>query len=101
MALSHPIHTRFGADDSRFVRHVEQTADGFATVGAIVERALVHIHADELVGRWQVEIARKLHGISERFFAMIEAVLNTFAQRRGYGKHQLRTKGASNCVASK
>ena len=100
LALPHPIHYCFGTDDAGLVAHVEQAADGFAAVGAVVEGAFVHVHADELVGRLRVEIAGKLHGVSQRFFTMIEAVLDAFAESRGDGSHQLGSEGAANGVAA-
>jgi len=37
------------------------------------QRALVHVHADEFVRELPIEITRKLHRISQRFFAMNQA----------------------------
>ena len=43
-------------------------------VFAVVERALVDVHADEAVGQRGVEVAGELHGVGERLFAVVECV---------------------------
>src|SRR6202044_1777950 len=78
--LPSPIHARFRPDNPRFVPHIQQPSHGFAAVRTVIECALVHVHADKLVSLFRVEIAGKLHCVSQRFFAMIESILNTLAQ---------------------
>src|SRR5207302_1119879 len=56
----------------------EKTADRFAPLSAVVEREVVHVHADEAVGAAGIETPRKLHRIGQRFITMIEGVLNAF-----------------------
>ena len=73
--------------------HVEQTADGLTSFRAVVEGAIIHIHADKLVGELRIEVAGKLHGVGQRFITMFERVLNALAQRGGdlqhvYGEHR-------------
>src|SRR5581483_10907339 len=66
-ASANPIDARFRPDDACLVAHVEKTADSFASVRTVVERAFVHVHPDKLVGRCGVEITRKLHRVGEGF----------------------------------
>ena len=73
------IHSGFLGNDSCFVAHVEQAAYRFSSIGAVVEGALVHVHADEFVGELGVEVAGELHGVGQGFFAVIEGVLNALA----------------------
>ena len=56
-------------------------------VFAVVQRALVHVHADEAVCQLRVEVARELHGVGQRLFAMIQSVLDAVAERLGHGAH--------------
>jgi len=79
-------------NDVALVTHFQQTSDGLATLLAIVQRALVHIHADEAAGELTVKITGKLHGVFEGFVAMIERVLNAFLESHRDFMHQLRTQ---------
>jgi len=45
------LHQGRDGDDAAFVTEIEQRANGLAAVGAIVEGALVHVHADESAGQ--------------------------------------------------
>ena len=67
--------------------HSKQLANGLFPVFAVIERALVHVHAHEAVCQLRVKIAGKLHGILESRFAMIQRVLDAVAQRLGNGEH--------------
>src|ERR1041384_8682002 len=59
-ALLCKVHSWLDRNNSRAMAHVEQAADGFFAVGTIVERALIHIHADELVRHLRIEVAGEL-----------------------------------------
>ncbi len=59
--------------------------NGFAAIGAVVERALVDVHADEAVGEGGVEVAGELHGVGKGLFAMVESVLDAVAEGIGCG----------------
>src|SRR6202451_2066737 len=98
--LRYPIHVRFRADDSRFVSHVEQAAHGFAAIGAVVQCALIDVHADKLVRRLRIQIAGKLHGVRQSSFAMVKPVLNAVTQRGRDRRHEFRAKRAANDVAA-
>src|SRR6266567_4918174 len=78
--------------------HVQQPPDAFPAVIAVVEGTLVDVHADEFVGKLRVEIAGELHGIGQRFFAMIDGVLNTVAQSLRHTGDRLRTEGATDRI---
>src|SRR3954462_12192612 len=70
-----------------------------AAVFAIVERAPVHVHANEAVGELMVEIARELHSILERLLAMIQRVLNALPHRCSDLRHQLWTERALDSIS--
>src|SRR5262249_9798416 len=100
LLLLHELHFRLVGDDAGLVTHVEQAAHGFAAVVAVVERALVYIHADELVGHAAVEITRKLHGVTERVLAMVESVLNAFRERAPHAAHGFSAEVSANGVSA-
>src|ERR1039458_8425369 len=58
--LRREIDSGFLRNDSCLVAHVEQTAHGFAAIGAVIEGALVDVHADEFVGELGVQVAGEL-----------------------------------------
>ena len=70
-------------NDAAVVAHFQELADGFAAVFAVVQCALVDVHADEAVGQSRVEIASELHGVVEGGFAVIEGVLDRVAEGVG------------------
>src|SRR4051812_34619975 len=72
-ATSNPLHTRRHWNDPRFVAHIQEPPDGFPAVVAVVESALVDVHADEFVGELSIEVAGELHGVGESFFAVVES----------------------------
>src|ERR1700720_2082646 len=78
-ALLHPLHVRCLRNNPCLVPHVEQPLHRFPAVLAIVEGALVNVHADKFIRELSIEIAGELHSIAERFFAMIDGVLDTLA----------------------
>ena len=80
--------------------HVQQAAHGFASIRAIVQGALVDVHADKLVGELGIDIARELHGVGQGFVAMVERVLNAVPQGPGYFRGQLRSQTALYRVAT-
>ena len=88
----YPLYSRRLRNDASFVPHVEQQAYGFASVIAIIQGTLVDIHANEFIGLLGVEVAGELHGVSQSFFAMIDAVLNTLAQRVADAGHGVGTQ---------
>ena len=47
-----------------------------------------------------IEIAGELHGVGQRFFAMIDGVLDALAQRLGDTGHRFRAKRATDGVSS-
>ena len=59
-AVVDPIDVSRVWDHAGAVAHVEQAVHGFAAVITIVEGALVHVHAHELVGEIAVEVAREM-----------------------------------------
>jgi hypothetical protein len=85
--LADEVDVGFHGDDTAIVAHVEELFDGFAAVVAVVESALVDVHADEAVGHGGVEIASELHGVFEGSFAVVKGVLDTVAQ--GVGGNEL------------
>src|SRR5690349_24964561 len=93
--LFHKIHFGFVRNYAGLVAHIEQAPDGFAAILAVIECALVYIHADEPVGGRRVEVAGKLHGIGKSFFAMLQRVLDAVAKSVGDGRHQVCAQAAA------
>ena len=48
--LAYEVDFGFVGNDAAVVAHGQELGDGFAAVGAVVEGALVDVHADEAVG---------------------------------------------------
>jgi hypothetical protein len=71
-----------------------------AAVIPVVQGAIIYVHADEFIGELGIEVARKLHRISERFLAMINGVLDTLAQRLGNTSHGFMAERSSNGVSA-
>src|ERR1700723_1752373 len=78
--------------------HIEKTAHRFAAVVAVIQRALIHVHADKLIRELGIEIARKLHGVSERLFAMADGVLDALMQRVCDAGHRFATERAADGI---
>ena len=99
-ASVHKIHLRRDRDDAALVSHIEQLADGLPAVGAVVQGALVHIHAHKAAGHSGVKIAGKLHGIFERLFAVVERMPDAVAQSLGDDLVLFRAQRAADGVAA-
>jgi hypothetical protein len=50
LALADEIDLHWMGNDAALVAHGEKLANGFFPIFAVIERALVHVHADEAVG---------------------------------------------------
>src|SRR3974377_268678 len=97
---AHKIHRRLVGNNTALVSRVEQPGDGLAAVLAVVEGALVDVHSDELVGLLYIQIAGELHGILQRFFAVVESVLDAVAERVAAGQDQLSSQVALDGVST-
>ena len=86
-ALTDEVDLGFVRDDAALEAHLQQLADGFAAVFAVVQGALVDVHADKLVGERGVEVAGELHGVGERLLAVGEGVLDAVTQGIRRGQH--------------
>ena len=87
-------------DDAALVAEVKEVADGLSAVGAVVEGALVDVHADKAVGQAGVEVAGKLHGVFEGLFAVIEGVLDAVVDGLGDDAVGIRAQGAADGIAA-
>src|SRR5208337_307331 len=87
-------------DDAALEAEVEESEDGLAAVGSVVEGAFVDVHADEAVGQAGVEVAGKLHGVFEGLFAVVEGVLDAVANGFGDDAHGIGAQGTANGVAA-
>jgi len=87
-------------DDAALVAEVEEFVDGLAAVGAVVEGAVVDVHADEAVGEAGVEVAGKLHGVIEGLFAVVEGVLDAVFDGLGNDFHGSFAERTSDGVAA-
>jgi len=81
--LSDELYAGFVGDDAALVAHVEEFADSFAAVVAVIDGAVIDVHADEAVGHGGVKVAGKLHGVFEGLLAVIESVPDAVAQSVG------------------
>src|ERR1700755_2477827 len=79
LGLSCEIDVGAVRDDAAVEAHVQKLLDRFSAVWTVIERALVDVHSDEAVGKGGIEVASKLHSISEGLFAVVEGVLDTVA----------------------
>ena len=79
----------------------QQLANGLAAVGAVVEGALVHIHAHKAAGQARVQVTRKLHRVFQCLFAVVEGVLDRIAQRLGDDLVRFSAERAADGVAAK
>ena len=94
------VNKRRDGNDAALVTKVEEFADGLASVGAVVESALVDVHADKAAGRSGVEFAGKLHGVFESLLAVIECVLDAVAQGLGDDLVLFSSERAADGVAA-
>jgi len=60
---SHKINPSRLRNNSRLISHVQQSPHGFSPVWPIIQRALIHVHADEFIRELGIEIAGKLQRI--------------------------------------
>ena len=74
--------------------------DGDFAVISEVEGALVDVHSDEAIGHVGVEIAGELHGVGERFVAVIEGVLDAVAECVGGGEEGLGPEGTTDGITA-
>src|SRR6266852_8385011 len=96
----HPIHARSLRNNPRVVPHFEQSPHSFAAVVPVVEGTFVDVHANKLIGELGIEIAGELHGVAERFFTMIDGVLNALAQRLSDAGHRFPAKRATDGISA-
>src|SRR5687767_13147303 len=59
----------------------EKTANAFAAPLAIVQRPMVHVHADEAVGQVHAHAPRELQRMRHRFGPVVEAKLDAHGQQ--------------------
>src|ERR1035437_1062585 len=93
------VHLGGDGDDAALVTEIEEFADGLAAVGAVVEGAVVDVHADEAVGQPGVEVAGKLHGVFQGLLTVVEGVLDAVADGLGDDLERFCAQGAADRVA--
>src|SRR5258707_14386196 len=94
----HEIHFRSVRNNPCLIPHVQQLPHRLSSIVAVIERALVHIHPDKLIGGLLIKIAGELHRILQRLLAIVQRILNTLLQRRAHAGHKLRAKLAADGV---
>src|SRR6266481_3840352 len=95
-----PIHARRLRNNPRVVPHFEQPPHRFAAVVSVIQSTFVDVHADKLIGELSIKIAGKLHGVAERFFAMINGVLDALTQRLSDAGHRFAAERAPDGVSA-
>src|SRR5689334_6028523 len=98
--LSRKLHVRLDRDYPGTVTHIQESNNGLFPVRTIVERPVVHVHADEAVGHLRIEVTSELHRIGERLFTMVQCVLNAVAKRLRNTRNQLAPETTADCVSS-
>src|SRR3990167_5442756 len=79
---------------------VEQKLEGAAAVGAGLQRPAVDVHPHELVPELAGHTAAELHGVLERFGAMVERVADAALEHAGDLCDALRCQVAPDGVAA-
>ena len=100
VGLADEVNVGAMGDDAAIVAHGEQLTNGVFAVFAVVEGALVDVHADEAIGERGFEVAGELHGVGESFFAVVERVLDAVAEGVGGGEESFSAEGAADGVAA-
>src|SRR3954470_22803217 len=77
------LHRNRPSYHARFHSFVEKEANCSATFITVVERPVIHVHADERISLAAIESPRKSHRVIEGILAMIETVRDAFAQMSG------------------
>src|SRR6266403_5031126 len=95
-----PIDSRRLRNNPRVVPHLEQPPHRFAAVVSVIQSTFVDVHTDKLIGKLGIEIAGELHGVTERFFAMIDGVLDALVQCLSDARHRFRTERAPDSVSA-
>ena len=87
-------------DDASLEAHVQQLADGFLTVLAVIEGSFVDVHSDESVCHGRIQVASELHGVGECFIAVVKCMLNAAAESIRGGQKSFCAQRAADRVAS-
>src|SRR5919204_1043041 len=78
----------------------EELPDGASPGFAVVERPVVHVHADERIRLRPIQAARVLHGMVERGLSVLESIRDAFVQVTGDRSHEWIAEVAANDVPS-
>ena len=87
-------------DHAGLVAFGQQPGDRLAADGAEIERPLVDVHLDELVGLRAVEPPPETHGVAERLVAVLQAVLDALAQQAMHVADRLDAKVLADRVGA-
>src|SRR5207249_11403732 len=67
-------------DDSRLVAGGEEGLDGPLPAGAVIEREVVDVHADETIRERSLQAAAEVHGVGDRLLAVRQAEGEAFLE---------------------
>ena len=79
--LLHKLHVNGFGDDAGLVRLVQQSPDGFAATFAVVERPVIHVHADEFISERLIHVAGILQRVVESSRSVIERVTDALLEQ--------------------
>src|SRR4051794_16926222 len=72
----HEFQFNFFRDNFLLIGFLKKLPHSLAAFAAVIERELVNVHSDESINPIGIQTAGELNGISHRFLAMIETVLD-------------------------
>ena len=98
--LTDEVDVSLNWDYAAFITHSKNFVDSLATIIAIVQGALIDVHADEAVGEVWIQVARELHGILQGGLAVFHSVLNAVSKCPGSDLLNLHAKRAPDSVTS-
>src|ERR1700719_603740 len=79
LALGKEFHSVRAWEDSCPGSAGDEFLHGLFPFFPVAEGPFVYVHAHELVGQFGFHVARELHGVFQRVFAMVKAVRNAVA----------------------
>ncbi len=79
----HDFDGSFERDQASFKSKIQQFLSGTRHDLSAIDGVMVDVHTDKLIGQGGIEIASELQGVIQRFFAMVERILDTFTHEPG------------------
>src|ERR1700752_686813 len=100
LSSAYKIHTGPMRNDAPLIAHFKQFANRFLAIFAIVQRTFVDVHSYKSVGKSSIQIARKLHRVSQRLLTMVQSMLDAVAKSICRSQHSIVSKRAPDGIAA-